>query len=119
MSCMRVCSRSGWLLGLAVTLALTSGACKRRELSGVEQSAPLVLEAPPGDLDAEVFVDGNYVGQIKVLQDPATGPLLLAPGIHRIEVRKPGRFPVQVSASVKKDRTGPVVVRVELLEDPS
>lgn len=119
MSCMRVFNRCGWLFGLAVALALTSGACKRRELSGVEQSAPLVLEVAPGDLDAEVFVDGNYVGQVKVLQDPATGPLLLAPGIHRIEVRKPGRFPVQVSATVKKDRTGPVVVRAELLEDPN
>lgn len=119
MSCMRMSSSGGWLFGLVVAVALAGSACKRRELSGVEQSAPLVLEVAPGDLDAEVFVDGNYVGQVKVLQDPATGPLLLAPGIHRIEVRKPGRFPVQVSATVKKDRTGPVVVRAELLEDPN
>lgn len=114
-------SKMGWMgrIGaLALTLALAGG-CKRGELSGAEQSAPLVLEVAPGDLDAEVFVDGNYVGQVKVLQEPETGPLLLAPGIHRIEVRKPGRFPVQVTATVKKDRNGPVVIRAELLEDPS
>ena len=124
MSCMRGCkSEVGWLsmarLGaLARALALAGG-CKRGELSAVEQSAPLVLEVAPDDLDAEVFVDGNYVGQVKVLQEPETGPLLLAPGIHRVEVRKPGRFPVQVTATVKKDRNGPVVIRAELLEDPS
>lgn len=121
MWCTRVCNkgkRTG-LAGLLAAALLLAGGCRGRELSGVEQSAPLVIEAPEADLDAEVFVDGNYVGQIRVLNDPATGPLLLAPGIHRVEIRKPGRFPVQASVSVKKDRTGPVVVRAELLEDPS
>jgi hypothetical protein len=124
MSYTRGCNRKsnisgmGWMGALALALALAGG-CKRSELSGAEQSAPLVLEVAPADLDAEVFVDGNYVGQVKVLQEPETGPLLLAPGIHRIEVRKPGRFPVQVTATVKKDRNGPVVIRAELLEDPS
>lgn len=126
MSCMRGCNEwSGkvfrsWWSALALALALAcAGGCKRRELSGVEQSAPLVIEIAEADLDAEVFVDGNYVGQVKVLQEPETGPMLLAPGIHRVEIRKPGRFPFQATASVKKDRNGPVVIRAELLEDPS
>lgn len=114
----RVCSN--WGPALVVALALASGGgCKRGELSGVEQSAPLVIETVPEDADAEVFVDGNYVGVVSALSVPETGPLLLAPGIHRVEVRKPGRFPVQLTVTVKKDRNGPVVLRVELLEDPS
>jgi hypothetical protein len=71
------------------------------------------------DLDAEVFVDGNYVGQVKALRVPETGPILLAPGIHRVEVRKPGRFPVQRTVEVAKQSKAPVVVRAELLEDPA
>ena len=121
MSCTRVCSRSGraGLAGLMIAALLVGGGCRGRELTGVEQSAPLTIEVPDADLDAEVHVDGNYVGQVRALSAPETGPLLLAPGIHRVEVRKPGRFPVQQTVTVKKDRNGPVVLRIELLEDPS
>ena len=56
------------------------------------------------DLDAEVFVDGNYVGQVKALRVPETGSILLAPGVHRVEVRKPGRFPVQRTVTMKDGR---------------
>ncbi len=124
----RVCSNRGLGRGLeafgrrcalALALVAASGGCKPRELSGVEQSAPLIIETAPQDADAEVFVDGNYVGVVQSLNVPETGPLLLAPGIHRVEVRKPGRFPVQLTVTVKKDRNGPVVIRAELLEDPS
>ena len=68
---------------------------------------------------AEVFVDGNYVGQVKALRVPETGSILLAPGVHRVEVRKPGRFPVQRTVTVEKAQKTPAVVRAELLEDPS
>jgi hypothetical protein len=78
-----------------------------------------MIEVPDVDLDAEVFVDGNYVGQVKALRVPETGPILLAPGIHRVEVRKPGRFPVQRTVTVDKAQRTAVVVRAELLEDPS
>ena len=84
-----------------------------------DQAAPLVIEVPDVDLDAEVFVDGNYVGQVKALRVPETGPILLAPGVHRVEVRKPGRFPVQRPVTVGKAQRTPAVVRAELLEDPA
>lgn len=78
-----------------------------------------MIDVPDVDLDAEVFVDGNYVGQVKALRVPETGPILLAPGIHRVEVRKPGRFPVQRTVTVDKGQRSSVVVRAELLEDPA
>jgi hypothetical protein len=119
MWCARGCN-NGWIRigALAAVLALAGG-CKRGELSGVEQSAPLIVETVPEDSDAEVYVDGNYVGIVRALNVPETGPVLLAPGIHRVEIRKPGRFPIQLTVTVKKDRNGPVVLRAELLEDPS
>jgi hypothetical protein len=114
----------GALLGAALILAVSfalslAGCATRRSAGGPEQAAPLMIEVPDVDLDAEVFVDGNYVGQVKALRVPETGPILLAPGIHRVEVRKPGRFPVQRTVTVDKAQRTAVVVRAELLEDPS
>ncbi len=111
----RWCSRTTLVLGLG--LALT--ACAHRGAGRDEPAAPLAIEVPDVDLDAEVFVDGNYVGQVKALRVPETGPILLAPGVHRVEVRKPGRFPVQRTVTVAKTQRTAVVVRAELLEDPS
>ena len=102
------------LVGL---LALTG--CATRAGGRGDQAAPLMIEVPEVDLDAEVFVDGNYVGQVKALRVPETGPMLLAPGEHRVEVRKPGRFPVQRTVTVGKSQRTAVVVRAELLEDPN
>lgn len=119
MSWSRGCNKKIGRLGCVALAVALAGGCKRQELSGAEQSAPLYIEVVEADLDAEVFVDGNYVGQVSALREPSTGPMLLAPGIHRVEVRKPGRFPVQQTVTVKKDRNGPVVLRMELLEDPS
>jgi hypothetical protein len=127
MSCTQVCklprgprrSDSRRWPALLLALGLMFGCATRGAAGGADQAAPLVIEVPDDDLDAEVFVDGNYVGQVRALRVPETGPILLAPGIHRVEVRKPGRFPVQRTVSVKKDDRGPVVVRAELLEDPA
>ena len=126
MSCTSVCKPSprrervlSLALRLPLALALLLGACETRSAGSAEQAAPLKIEVPAEDLDAEVFVDGNYVGQIKALAVPETGPLLLAPGVHRVEVRKPGRFPVQRTVTVERTQQTPVVVRAELLEDPS
>lgn len=81
--------------------------------------APLAIEVPPEDADADVYVDGNYVGQVGSLTAAGAEPLVLAPGVHRLEVRKPGRFPVQRTIRVEGGPdTAPVVVNAELLEDP-
>ena len=121
MSCTSVCKQSPrperGLLPL--TLALLLAACATRQAGDPEQAAPQKIDVPAADLDAEVFVDGNYVGQVKALAVPETGPLLLAPGVHRVEVRKPGRFPVQRTVTVDRTQRAPVVVRAELLEDPT
>ena len=122
MSCTSVCKpspRRERAVIPAGALALLLSACALRAAGGADQAAPLKIEVPQDDLDAEVFVDGNYVGQVKALDVPETGPILLAPGIHRVEVRKPGRFPVQRTVTVERSHRAPVVVRAELLEDPS
>ncbi len=114
--------RRGSLFSLGTTAALVVAlglsACATRS-GAADQAAPLAIEVPDVDLDAEVYVDGNYVGQVKALRVPETGPILLAPGVHRVEVRKPGRFPVQRTVTVGKAQRTAVVVRAELLEDPS
>jgi len=122
MSCTSVCKPSprrerGLVLALALLLA--GPGCATRAAGEAEQAAPLKIDVPAEDLDAEVYVDGNYVGQVRALEVPETGPLLLAPGVHRVEVRKPGRFPVQRTVTVERARRAPVVVRAELLEDPT
>ena len=78
----------------------------------------LRIEAPQEDRDAEVYVDGNYVGQVQALQEPSTGPVQLGPGLHRLEIRKPGRFPQQQTVEVTRKSPPEIVVHAELLEDP-
>jgi hypothetical protein len=96
------------LLGLA--------ACRPAPGTG----AALSIEVPQADSDADVYVDGNYIGQVGSLTAAGTEPLVLAPGVHRLEVRKPGRFPVQRTIRVEGGPgAAPVVVQAELLEDPS
>ena len=79
----------------------------------------LVIDAPAEDQDAEVYVDGNYVGNVMGLRTAGPpGGLRLAPGVHRVEVRKPGRFPFQRTVRVEPRAPATTVVHVELLEDP-
>jgi hypothetical protein len=73
-----------------------------------------VLEISTATSDADVWVDGQYIGQVAQV----SGRLRLAPGIHRVEVRKPGHFPVQRTVRVEKQGGGTVVVEAELLTDP-
>ena len=47
-----------------------------------------------------------------------SGKLKLAPGVHRVEVRKPGYFPVQRTVQVDKQGGGTVSVEAEMLADP-
>ncbi|HLT35497.1 MAG TPA: PEGA domain-containing protein, partial [Enhygromyxa sp.] len=73
-----------------------------------------VLEIATATTDADVWVDGEYIGQVAAV----SGKLRLAPGVHRVEIRKPGHFPVQRTVRVGKDGGGTVVVEAELLSDP-
>jgi hypothetical protein len=99
---------------VALVLALASVACRPAAGTG----AMLKIEAPEADRDADVYVDGNYVGQIDALDAACTKGVALAPGVHRVEIRKPGRFPVQKTVRVPARGPSPVVVSAELLEDP-
>ncbi|MBC8068775.1 MAG: DUF4397 domain-containing protein [Deltaproteobacteria bacterium] len=98
---------------LALSLALSLG-CRNTPDAG----ALLQLTVVPEDRDADVWIDGNYVGRVADLQGTASGPMKLAPGAHRVEVRKSGRFPVQRTVQVGAGRESSVAVDVELLEDP-
>lgn len=102
------------LLWILVSVGLL-GACAPK--AGV--GAVLEIQAPADDQDADVFVDGNYIGQVNALDAAGTGGLKLAPGVHRVEIRKHGRFPVQKTVSVARGGASVVVVVAELLEDPS
>ncbi|MCA9654052.1 MAG: hypothetical protein H6712_08890 [Myxococcales bacterium] len=79
----------------------------------------LRIEVPEADRDADVFVDGHYVGQVGALGQEPVGPVMLAPGVHRVEVRKPGRFPVQRTIRVEAAAPAETVLEAELLEDPA
>lgn len=101
---------------IALACVVLLGACRPAPGTG----ALLAIEVPEADTDADVYVDGNYVGQVGSLTAAGAEPLVLAPGVHRLEVRKPGRFPVQRTIRVEGGQgSEPVVVRAELLEDPS
>ncbi len=108
-------TRRGILRGLrrgTIALVALAVAC-----AGRTRAAELVLHAPPEDQDAEVYVDGHYVGQVGAILRPGTR-IRLAPGVHRVEIRKPGRYPLQRTVEVGR-RPPPVVdVKVELPEDP-
>ena len=84
-----LCSRiHGWLGLLLLVCFVVSCAS-----SNPQVYSQLSLEVQPSDMDAEVYVDGNYIGQLAEIQGKARGKigaLRLAPGVHRLEIRKPG-----------------------------
>ena len=104
--------RRVWSSCLVVTLAFGSSlACAHKQ----SRDAPAtVLEIATPTTDADVWVDGAYIGQVAAV----SGKLRLSPGIHRVEVRKPGHFPVQRTVRVDKGAGGSVVVTAEMLADP-
>lgn len=109
------------ILSLALVLARAgafAGALVVTACAHQGAGAALKIEVAEADLDAELYVDGNYVGQVRALSQRSTDPLVLAPGVHRVEVRKPGRFPVQRTIRVDKRPPAEIVVAAELLEDP-
>ncbi len=94
----------------AHVLALAIAGC-----AGHGSFSMLGIDTPTADRDADVYVDGEYIGQV----DQVSGQLRLAPGLHRVEVRKPGRFPVQQTVRVeRRSPTSETTVVVDLLSDP-
>lgn len=96
-----------------MALVLALGACAHG--SGGKRDTPVtVLEIETETADADVWVDGEYIGQVAEV----SGKLRLAPGVHRVEIRKPGHFPVQRTVTVEKKAGGSVTVEAEMLADP-
>lgn len=101
-------------LALVATMLWVNTGC--RPAAGV--GARLEIRAPDADHDADVYVDGQYIGTIEGLSATGSPGIELAPGVHRVEVRKPGRFPVQRTIDVPRGGPEVVVLDAELLEDP-
>ena len=110
------------VLCCSALLALSiASACARDAKGGTTQtpaSTQLRVVVAEEDADAELWLDGNYVGQLGEFEDDRVGRPLLAPGVHRVEVRKPGRFPVQTTLEVARDAPAELVLEAELLADP-
>ena len=106
------------LLGatLGVVLAVAP-ACKPRG-TDAPGGVALRIDVVDADADADVFVDGHYVGTARALGTDKLGTIQLTPGTHRVEVRKAGRFPVQRTVKVDGSTPDEVVLTAELLEDP-
>ena len=97
-----------------IELAVLLPMCACRPQPG--RGATLEVVTIAADADADVWIDGNYIGRVGDLGRTA-GAVKLAPGKHRVEVRKPGRFPVQRTIDV--DGSVPTIrVDAQLLEDP-
>jgi PEGA domain len=99
------------VLLMGSSLALAQG-CVHAQ-SGREVPSSL-LQITSDTADADVWVDGQYIGQVAAV----SGRLKLAAGVHRVEIRKPGHFPVQRTVRVDKNGGGAVIVEAELLADP-
>lgn len=98
---------------IAMLTALVLGPACRPEPG---RGATLQIVTVADDADADVWIDGNYIGRVGDL-GKSTGAVKLAPGKHRVEVRKSGRFPVQRTVDV--DGGAPSIrIDAELLEDP-
>ena len=99
---------------LLVVAVLALSACRPPTGPGTT----LQITTAPEDGDADVYIDGNYVGRVADLARADMPKPQLAPGSHRVEVRKPGRFPVQRTVRVVTGGPATVTLRAELLEDP-
>lgn len=78
---------------LSVALALGPMA------SCATSGSALQLRSAPEHADADVYVDGQYLGVLAEQGGPSQS-ILLAPGVHRVELRKAGYFPYQQAVRV-------------------
>ena len=109
-------------LGKAVAVTLLLGSvtgCAHAGRAAKAEGAVLSLEVAGADgalaEDADVFVDGQYVGTLGEVRDSVR----LAPGTHRVEIRRSGSFPVQQTVEVEASRAEVrQSVRGRLLPDP-
>ena len=108
------------VVGLAVTMAMpVLAACDGKTRNPGDAGTALHIEIAAQDEDADVFIDGNYVGQVAEVQGTKAGSMRLAPGVHRFEVRKDGRFPFQYTLEIDpKKPPARVEIDVQLLEVP-
>lgn len=81
-------------VSLALALALGLLAC-------ASSGSALQLHSAPEHADADVYVDGQYVGVLGEQRAPSQS-ILLAPGVHRVELRKAGYFPYQHAVRVPR-----------------
>ena len=102
---------------LAAVLATSVPACAHRPASSAGEESILKIDVLPEDGDADLFINGNYVGTVAETQQSAALPIRLAVGSHRIELRKPGRFPVQRTVIVERGGA-PSVVHATFPEEP-
>jgi hypothetical protein len=102
--------------GCVLALMLLASGCNHLRGGGRSDVASVleIAVVDQADLDADVWVDGQYIGQVAAV----SGKLKLAPGVHRVEVRKPGHFPVQRTVRVDRKPAPSVTVQAELLGDP-
>ena len=106
------CSRRAPLLGALLSIWLLAPGCAH---TTTQKAAPTsMLEIASETRDADVWVDGQYIGQV----EQVSGKLGLTPGVHRVEIRKPGHFPVQRTIRVDKRAGGIVQLSAEMLQDP-
>lgn len=89
-------------------------------LSGCAQAgSKLVVSTAPEHADADLFVDGQYLGVVKEQAQSSAQPVRLAPGTHRVELRKPGYFPYQRALRVpSRDAPAQIDLEAELFEKP-
>ena len=97
-----------------VLVLVLAGALGCAHVGANREPPTALLEIDSETSDADVWVDGQYIGQVAAV----SGKLRLAPGVHRVEVRKPGHFPVQRTVQVDRQGGGSVIVQAELLADP-
>lgn len=88
--------------------------------SGCAQTGSnLVVLTAPEHADADLFVDGQYLGVVQEQGQSRAEPVRLAPGTHRVELRKPGYFPYQRALRVpSSDAPSQIDLRAELFEKP-
>jgi hypothetical protein len=78
--------RVGWLLGLSLLLAGCATAPSKAILAYDGQEGGIQLFVRP--VDADVYVDGDYMGKVKDFQGDKA--LWLPSGLHAMEVRRDG-----------------------------
>ena len=99
-----------WLRGaLALALVLVATAARaQRPAAAVARAGGGTVEVQSTTTGAEVFIDGQKVGEV-----PLEAPLPVAPGEHTIKVTRPGFAPyIDV---FKAERKKPARVEVELV----